>query len=181
VPGGGYSGRAMNTQRRPEPARASAQAESDAAAIDAAAPALVAVWDAAREQAVQRVSSSQLQVLLGVQQAEGTNLRSLADSLGMILSSASRLCDRLEAAGMIVREQGAVDRREIALYLTAEGQELLDELRADRVRRLARVLEQMPAAARRDLILGLRQFEGHSGRSIPDDATPAVRLRSVPR
>jgi DNA-binding MarR family transcriptional regulator len=169
----------MNSHPRPEPyAAAPAEAAGDAVAADVAAQALVAIWESAREQAAQRISSSQLQVLLLVEQSEGTNLRGLADALGMILSSASRLCDRLAAAGMLEREQGAVDRREIALFLTTHGRELLAELRADRVRRLELVLERMPARARRDLISGLQQFQAHSapGAEIPESQP---RLRSV--
>jgi DNA-binding MarR family transcriptional regulator len=89
-----------------------------AAEVDDAAQALLAAWDAAGRQATPRLSWPQLSALLVVERAEGINLRGLAGELKMLLSSASRLCDRLVASGMVERVPGRVDRREIALYLT---------------------------------------------------------------
>jgi DNA-binding MarR family transcriptional regulator len=76
----------------------------------------------------------------------------------MILSSASRLCDRLVAAGLIDREPSRSDRREIALSLTPNGVRLLAELRAERRRRLAEVLAGMSEPSRVALLRGLRDF-----------------------
>ncbi|SDX91857.1 DNA-binding transcriptional regulator, MarR family [Micromonospora pattaloongensis] len=132
---------------------------STAAAVDAAAEALLAVWDAAREQATSRLSSSQLRALLVVEQCDGVNLRGLAGRLGMILSSASRLCDRLVAAGVLEREPGRADRREIALHLTPAGHALLEQLRAARRARLATVLAAMSPAGRQALLAGLQEFD----------------------
>jgi DNA-binding MarR family transcriptional regulator len=128
-------------------------------AVDCAAEALVAAFDAAREGARTRLSNSQLQALLVVERQEGLNLRALADELGAMLSSASRLCDRLVAAGMIERMAGQVDRREIALVLTGAGRRVLEQLRADRRDRLEEILARMSAAGRAALLRGLREFE----------------------
>ena len=129
-----------------------------AAAVDAAAESLLAIFEAAREQARTRLSTSQLQALLVVHGNEGLNLRALADGMGMILSSASRLCDRLIAAGMLERGVSDVDRREISLTLTAYGRELLGDLRDDRLGRLELVLDRMAPASRSALLRGLREF-----------------------
>ena len=118
------------------------------AAVDDAAPALLATWDAAREQASHRLSTPQLSALLAVEHDEGINLRGLAGRLNMILSSASRLCDRLVAAGLVERVPGRLDRREIALYLTPSSRQLLDELRATRREMLGGVLDRMSPAGR---------------------------------
>jgi len=135
-----------------------ADTQAEAAAIDTAAEALLSVWDAAREGAADRVSGSQLRAMLVVEEFDGINLRGLAGSLGMILSSASRLCDRLVAAGMVERFPGRTDRREIALHLTPVGRRLLEDLRAERRRRLAEVLSRMSPAARHALLRGLTDF-----------------------
>jgi DNA-binding MarR family transcriptional regulator len=127
-------------------------------AVDAEAQALMAIFELAREQAQTRLSASQLQALLVVSRDEGLNLRALADGLGVILSSASRLCDRLIAAGMLDREPSPVDRREVCLRLTTAGQELLEDLRDDRRRRIGEVLDGMAPAARGALLRGLREF-----------------------
>lgn len=128
------------------------------AAIDDAAQALLSAWDAAREQATPRLSSPQLNALLVVEHAEGINLRGLAGRLKMILSSASRLCDRLVASGMIERVPGRADRREIALYLTPSSRQLLDDLRTTRRAMLGEVLERMSPGGRADLLRGLTEF-----------------------
>src|SRR4051812_43743542 len=129
-----------------------------AAAVDDAAQALLSVWDAAREQATPRLSSAQLSALLVVERAEGINLRRLAEELKMLLSSASRLCDRLVAAGMVERVPGRVDRREIALYLTPSSRQLLAGLRQTRRTMLAAVLERMSPGGRSALLRGLTEY-----------------------
>jgi DNA-binding MarR family transcriptional regulator len=136
--------------------------QSTAAAVDDAAEALLGVWEATREHASSRLSGSQLRALLFVEREEGINLRGLATGLGMILSSASRLCDRLVAAGVLEREPGRADRREIALHLTPAGHALLGEMRSDRRARLASVLSGMSEAGREALLRGLREFDAAS-------------------
>jgi DNA-binding MarR family transcriptional regulator len=129
-----------------------------AAAIDDAAQALLLAWDQAREQVSPRLSWPQLNALLAVERAEGINLGGLAAELGMLLSSASRLCDRLVANGMVERVPGRADRREIALYLTPSSRGLLAELR--RIRRLAlsETLVKMSPSGRAALLRGLTEF-----------------------
>ncbi|MFI5929385.1 MarR family winged helix-turn-helix transcriptional regulator [Micromonospora sp. NPDC051543] len=130
-----------------------------AAALDAAAGALLGVWDSAREATASRVSGAQLRAVMVVEQYDGINLRRLASRLDMLLSSASRLCDRLVAAGMLEREPGRFDRREISLHLTPEARRLLAELRKDRQERLAAVLAAMSPAGRAALVSGVREFD----------------------
>jgi DNA-binding MarR family transcriptional regulator len=130
-----------------------------AAAVDDAAATLLAVWDSAREQATPRLSGAQLNALLAVERAEGINLRGLAGELGMILSSASRLCDRLVASGLVDRVPGRADRREIALYLTPSSRALLDNLRSTRRAKLSEVLERMSPVGRAALLRGLVEFQ----------------------
>ena len=135
-----------------------------AAAVDDAAQALLAAWDAAREQATPRLSGPQLSALLVEERAEGINLRGLAGELKMLLASASRLCDRLVASGMVERVPGRADRREIALYLTPSSRQLLDELRLTRREMLSTVLERMSATGRAALIRGLTEFAAAADR-----------------
>jgi DNA-binding MarR family transcriptional regulator len=146
-----------------------------AAVVDDAALALLSAWDSAREQATTRLSWPQLSALLVVERAEGINLRGLAGELKMLLSSASRLCDRLVASGMVERVPGRVDRREIALYLTASSRQLLDELRQSRRAQLTAVLERMSPSGRAALIHGLTEFAAAAvqpGQSEPGQSEP---------
>jgi DNA-binding MarR family transcriptional regulator len=130
-----------------------------AAELDDSAGALLSVWEAARESTTSRLSAAQLRAVMVVERHDGINLRRLATLLDMLLSSASRLCDRLVAAGMLEREPGRLDRREISLHLTPEARELLVELRRDRRRRLAGVLDGMTGEGRQALLRGIREFD----------------------
>ncbi|MEU1586187.1 MarR family transcriptional regulator [Micromonospora sp. NPDC005710] len=132
---------------------------SMAAALDAAAAALLGIWESAREGTANRVSGAQLRAVMVVEQYDGINLRRLATRLDMLLSSASRLCDRLVAAGMLEREPGRFDRREISLHLTPEARRLVAELRADRQGQLAAVLAAMSGEGRDALLRGMREFD----------------------
>ncbi|SIR67256.1 MarR family winged helix-turn-helix transcriptional regulator [Micromonospora avicenniae] len=143
---------------------------STAAALDAAAGALLTVWEAARERTTSRVSGAQLRAVMVVEQHDGINLRRLASRLDMLLSSASRLCDRLVAAGMLEREPGRLDRREIALHLTPEARRLLTELREDRREQLARILSGMTAQGREALLHGMREFDETARRQEAESA-----------
>ena len=142
-----------------------------AAAVDDAAPALLAAWDAARQRATPLLSAPQLNALLVIERSEGINLRGLAAQLRMILSSASRLCDRLVASGLVERAAGRADRREIALFLTPSSRQLLADLRATRRELLTDVLERMTPAGRAALLRGLTEFAAAAGTA----SRPAIR------
>jgi DNA-binding MarR family transcriptional regulator len=144
-----------------------------AAAIDDAAQTLLVAFDIAREQVSPRLSWPQLNALLAVERAEGINLGGLAAELKMLLSSASRLCDRLVASGLVERAPGRADRREIALYLTPSSRMLLGELRAIRRHALGAVLERMSASGRAALLRGLTEFAGAAADSSESSARSA--------
>lgn len=67
-----------------------------------------------------------LRVLAG---QPGMNQRDLARRLGAVQSRVVVLVDGLEAAGLVVRERSATDRRNYALQLTDEGRATLGRLR----------------------------------------------------
>ena len=100
--------------------------------LEAAARALVLVWGRSAERLRPKVSASQLRALIVVGRHTSINLMSLADELGSIPSVTSRLCDRLQAAGLLTRTTGVQDRREVVLNLTRDGRRLLQQFRRDR-------------------------------------------------
>lgn len=136
-----------------------------AAAIDDAAQALLAAWEVAREGVTPRLSWPQLNALLVIERSEGVNLGGLAAEMRMLLSSASRLTDRLVASGLVDRVPGRADRREIALFLTPSARTLLGELRAMRRHALGVVLEKMSVSGRAALLRGLTEFAAAAGES----------------
>ncbi|WP_433324445.1 MarR family winged helix-turn-helix transcriptional regulator [Spirillospora sp. CA-294931] len=127
-----------------------------AAGIDGAVDALVAAWGRAHYAANVPVPATQLRVLL-VLEGGPVNISTLAAEMGASMSSASRLCDRLEAAGLLTRDPGR-DRRVVTVRLTPEAQTVLERLHSRRRDELTLVLSRMSAPARAALAWGLAQF-----------------------
>ncbi|WP_411102890.1 MarR family winged helix-turn-helix transcriptional regulator [Streptomyces sp. cmx-4-9] len=123
-----------------------------------AAAALVDLWDRTAHAASPRLSSLQLRALMVTRRSPGINLTGLADEVGASPPAASRLCDRLEAAGLLRRRRNPDDRREVGLVLTTHGHDTVDELHERRRSALQEVLAGMPPADRRHLLDGLQAF-----------------------
>ncbi|MFJ4964654.1 MarR family protein [Streptomyces sp. ADI96-02] len=150
-----------------------------AADASAASELLEVLWGRGQEAASSgTVSPSQLRALLVIEKQEGANLRSLGEALGSRAPSVSRLCDRMEAMGLVQREPSATSRREVELRLSLRGRTLLEEYRAIRARELNAVLERMEPAAVAALAEGLTAFHAAaSERLSPQTGTAASRLR----
>jgi DNA-binding MarR family transcriptional regulator len=142
------------------------------------AEALGLAWARVQEGLGTRVSPSQLRALLVVERRGEINVNGLAEELGAVASSASRLCDRLEAAGLLRRVSSPHNRREVLVGLTVDGRRLLAELAQRRQRDLAEVLAGMSPAGRASLLTGLRELRDAVHGSRPgfrvaaDDGTP---------
>ncbi|WP_446214916.1 MarR family winged helix-turn-helix transcriptional regulator [Micromonospora sp. IBHARD004] len=129
-----------------------------AAAIDAAAEALVGVLDSATSRHNVGVSPTQLRVLSLIMAHPETNVNRLAELLDVVPSSASRLCDRLEAVGLVRRVADPRDRREVRLIPTAAAETLLRELKDRRHQAVQAVLDRMPNRVQHELLLALAAF-----------------------
>lgn len=149
------------------------------AAVESAAESLIVLWGRAQEALGTYASPPQLRVLLIVARHGPLNINGLAERLGAIPSSTSRLCDRLESAGFLTRGSVARDRREVAVSLTQAGRELLDELGQRRRDDLDSVLELMSPGEQTALLEGLRAFHsaversGDTGNGDASDQLPA--------
>ncbi|MFD8231024.1 MarR family winged helix-turn-helix transcriptional regulator [Streptomyces sp. NPDC059696] len=132
--------------------------EAVAAQIADAVESLVALWSVAAQEASLRLSPHQLRALRTVQAAPGLNLTALADGLDIGLPTASRLCDRLAAAGLLERAPHPDTRREVQLWLTTHGHHVLGEVAGRRVQALTAALAAMKPAERAALSRGLRGF-----------------------
>jgi len=129
-----------------------------AAAVESTVEALVSVLERAQLAHTPAVPPAQLRVLTIVAANRHTNMSRLAEALDVVPSSASRLCDRLEATGLLRRVPDPRDRREVRLLLTAASRRLLADLRDRRRQALTEVLERMPAGARQELVRALQAF-----------------------
>jgi DNA-binding MarR family transcriptional regulator len=149
-----------------------------AAAVESTVESLLAVLDSARLAQSPAVPPTQLRVLTIIANAQHTNMSRLAEALDVVPSSASRLCDRLEATGLLRRVPDPRDRREVRLLLTPAAKRLLDELRERRRAALVEVLERMSPPSRQDLVRALAAFDGATAKS-DDDGENGADLRSA--
>ncbi|WP_329264298.1 MarR family transcriptional regulator [Streptomyces sp. NBC_01478] len=139
------------------PARADGT-DAVAGRIADAVDGLADLWTTAATEASVRLSPHQLRALHALEATPGANLTMLADRLEAGLPTVSRLCDRLEAAGLLLREAAAHNRREIQLRLTAHGRDVLAEVAELRSRALTEVVRGMEPDDRAALERGLRAF-----------------------
>ena len=128
---------------------------------------LATLWSAAAQKASLRLSPHQLRALRVLESEPGLNLTALAEGMEIGLPTASRLCDRLEAAGLLERVLHPHKRREVQLHLTGHGRQVLGEVAVHRSHALAVVLAAMEPAEREALLRGMRAFlsaqEGRRG------------------
>lgn len=130
---------------------------------------LTELWTSAATEASIRLSPHQLRALHALEATPGANLTLLADRLDAGLPTVSRLCDRLEAAGLLLRDPAPHNRREIQLSLTAHGRDVLAEVAELRTRALTEVVQAMEPDDRAALERGLRAFAAvRRYRPLPD-------------
>ncbi|MFJ8671969.1 MarR family winged helix-turn-helix transcriptional regulator [Streptomyces sp. NPDC093589] len=137
------------------------------------------LWGRGRDAAgTPAVSPSQLRVMYTLDREEGINMRMLGEALGAAPSSVSRLCDRMQATGLVERSPSAASRRELELRLTSRGKTYLADLRAQREEVLLEAIAAMTPKARKALIEGLSGFQDavagrHSALSLsPQSVSP---------
>lgn len=132
-----------------------------------AVDALAHLWSLAGQGVNPRLSPHQLRALRILESEPGLNLTALAEGMEIGPPTASRLCDRLEAAGLLERELHPHKRREVRLNLTVHGQQVLREVAARRSHALAAVLALMEPSSREALSRGMRAFLAAQGGGGP--------------
>lgn len=152
---------------------------SYAAELEVATRGLLDVSERALAAMQQKVSVDQLRGLQALRRLGGTSsVGALAEQLGVLSSTASRLSDRLSEAGLITRAPSPADRRATVLAVTTKGEAVLDEFVAVRVLALEEVVRAMPAPERDALLAGTRSFTrahtnlARSERDAPRGDTP---------
>ncbi|MER7837094.1 MarR family transcriptional regulator [Streptomyces sp. NPDC096040] len=138
-----------------------------ASALADAVDCLTHLWSEAAQSASLRLSPHQLRALRILEEEPGLNLTALAVGMEIGLPTASRLCDRLEAAGLLERVLHPSKRREVRLLLTRQGHRIVDEVAERRARALAVVLGAMEPADREALGQGLQGFLAAQDRGEP--------------
>ncbi|MFJ8630769.1 MarR family winged helix-turn-helix transcriptional regulator [Streptomyces sp. NPDC093568] len=128
---------------------------------------LVGLWFSAVEEVRPRLPPRQIRALRAVRRRPALNLTGLAEHLRVGLPTASRLCDRLEAAGLLRRGVRPDDRREVSLEVTDAGRVFLADITELLSLRLATALDEAPPTGRARLEQTLHVFDDEA----PADAT----------
>ena len=153
-------------------AAAAGSGEFDVGAAEAGLTLLLEAWERAVEELGAAIPPVQLRALLIIERTGTLNLNKLAAALGASASATSRLCDRMQAAGLLTRDRAA-SRREIVLVPTEAGSRLAAWVRDQRRGALADVLRGMSLQGRSGLTAGLSELaagpEASPGDENPDD------------
>ena len=97
------------------------------------------------------------------------NVGGLADALDVHQSTATRLCDRLVARGLVDRRHSPQNRRAVVVSLTRDGQELIRSVTAKRRAELDRIMQRLTAKQRTAVDDAFALFAEAAG-ELPDDA-----------
>ena len=116
---------------------APAEGSLDVGCAETGLAVLIEASERAVEELVCAVPPAQIRALLIIDRAGSLNLSRLAEALGASASAASRLCDRIQAAGLLTRDRAAASRREIVLFPTESGRRLAERVRRRRRTRAA--------------------------------------------
>jgi DNA-binding MarR family transcriptional regulator len=134
--------------------------EVDVGSAESGLTLLLEACERAVEELGATVPPAQMRALLIIGEAGGLNLSRLAGALGASASATSRLCDRMQAAGLLTRDRAAASRREIVLVPTESGRRLADWVRGRRRAALGQVLDRMTPEGRSALARGLTELAG---------------------
>ena len=104
------------------------------------------------------VTPLQYHALVFLSLKDGLTMGGLCDKLLLAASTVTDLVDRMEAAGYVVRDRCASDRRVVRIRLTPAGLRVVQEVRRVRGNWLNSLLEGMAATDQEHLLASLRQL-----------------------
>jgi DNA-binding MarR family transcriptional regulator len=132
-----------------------------AARLETAARGLLALSTQAVSNLPGGLSLTQLRALAAAEQVGSCTLGTLAEALVISTSSASRLVDRLVAAGVLDRRLSETNRREVTVEVTTAGRRLLRAYESARRAVFAELLRKLSAGETRALLRGLEAVRRH--------------------
>lgn len=104
------------------------------------------------------VTLPQFRVLVLLASRGPARMGDLAHLLGVHQSSFSRTADRLETAGLLVREQSPGSRREVIVSATAQGLRIVEDVTQARRREIAQVLTSLSPEEQEKVAAGFELF-----------------------
>lgn len=124
---------------------------------------LVAVTARSLAEASEVTDLLHIRALFVVSDQASTSLTELAEAVGIHLTRASRLCDRLVKAGLLHRADDPANRRQVVLRLTPAGREVVATVRRRRADAIAPILAGMSPESRDTLVQALEDFARAAG------------------
>jgi DNA-binding MarR family transcriptional regulator len=88
----------------------------------------------------------------------GCNVTAVAEDLRVHMSNATRMCDRLVAAGLLERRRADYDRRHVLLQLTGSGEELFESAMDYRRRAIQSAMDLMSKQERATVVSAASVF-----------------------
>ncbi|MGW0826606.1 MarR family winged helix-turn-helix transcriptional regulator [Streptomyces sp. NPDC002845] len=132
-------------------------------AVLTASRLLVAVSARSLAAVEERVTLPQFRMLVVLSTRGATKLVVLADLLQVAPSTATRMVDRLIAAGLADRQTNPDNRRETLLRLTYEGRRTVADVMARRHAEIAAIVERLAPQQRTALVEALMAFNEAGG------------------
>lgn len=124
-------------------------------AVLAANRVFVAVAAGALANLEPEVTLPQFRALVLIDIHDAMTVAQLAEALGVVPSTATRMCDRLVAKELVDRTVDSANRRQMTLTLRPEGHALIEQSTRQRTREINRLLKSIPPQAQADLAQGL--------------------------
>lgn len=118
-------------------------------------PIMRAIRGEMRQQGRPELTVPQLRTLLFLSRRKAASLSQVAEHIGIMLPSASRLVDGLVDRGLVRRAPSREDRRRVVLDATARGLRLTEAVRRGAQARMADRLAALSPEARAALVRGL--------------------------
>ncbi|MET9762282.1 MarR family transcriptional regulator [Streptomyces sp. NPDC006372] len=152
------------------------EAEEVTLAVMTASRLLVAVSARALASTDGTLTLPQLRALVVLDTCGPVKLAAMAATLGVNPSTALRMVERLESAGLIDRRTNPANRREVILSLTPAGRDLVERVLAHRRTEIRALVQRLPAEARAGLVPALKALTeaAHEMAVDPFDETRRV-------
>lgn len=122
--------------------------ELAALALDTVPPVMRAIRTMMRAEGKKDLTVPQFRVLGFVDRRPGVSVKDVAEHLGIPMSGASRLVEKLVDRGLIARTTDAKDRRRVVLTLRAAGKRLRARARERTQQGLATTFQRLTPAER---------------------------------
>ncbi len=136
-------------------------------AFISASRALVAVAVRSLADVAEEVTLTQYRTLVVLASRSPQRLTELAQAVGVTPATATRMCDRLLAKGLIVRRTERGDRRNVRISLSDAGRTLVAVVTSNRRREIEQIVGGITAADRDVFVKVLERFTLAAG-EVPE-------------